>query len=146
MPIELRTFTDADHARAFALWLVTPGVGLSAADSPEGIQTFLARNPGTSFTAWYDQALVGTILCGHDGRRGLIHHLVTAPSHRRQGIATMLLRAGLDALRQHGIDKCHLLVFSSNLGGLSFWRGVGAQERTELSLLSLQTAPEDLGT
>lgn len=83
--------------------------------------------------------MVGTILCGHDGRRGLIHHLVTAQSHRRQGAGRALLRAGLQALRGCGIDKCHLLVFRSNIEGLAFWRAVSAQERTELALFSLAT-------
>lgn len=139
MPIEFRAFADKDYLNARALWERTPGVGLSDADSPDAIKAFLARNPGTSFVALDGSTLVGTVLCGHDGRRGLIHHLVTAASHRRQGIASALLRAGLSALRGHGIDKCHLLVFRSNEDGLKFWRSVAAQERTELALFSMAT-------
>lgn len=139
MAIEFRAFADSDYLQARALWEGTPGVGLSSADAPNAIKAFLARNPGTSFVALDGSVLVGTVLCGHDGRRGLIHHLVTARSHRRQGIATALLRAGLNALRGSGIDKCHLLVFRSNEDGLKFWRSVLAQERTELALFSLAT-------
>jgi N-acetylglutamate synthase len=143
MPIQLRAFSNHDYLQARALWEATPGVGLSDADAPEAIHAFLARNPGTSFVAVEGPALVGTILCGHDGRRGLIHHLVTGSAHRRRGTATALLRAGLSALRERGIDKCHLLVFRSNSDGLNFWRAVAAQERTELALFSLAT--EDAG-
>lgn len=139
MPIQYRAFENDDYVQARALWEATPGVGLSNADAPDAIRAFLARNPGTSFVAVEGDALVGTILCGHDGRRGLIHHLVTATSHRRLGVGTSLLRAGLKSLRKCGIDKCHLLVFHSNSAGLSFWRGVAAQERTELALFSLPT-------
>lgn len=139
MSIELRAFDESDYLQARTLWERTPGVGLSEADAPEAIKAFLARNPGTSFVALDGSVLVGTVLCGHDGRRGLIHHLVTAPSHRRRGIASALLRAGLKALRGCGIDKCHLLVFRSNEDGLKFWRAVAAHERTELSLFSLTT-------
>lgn len=139
MLLQFRAFVSADTILARVLWEATPGVGLGESDEPEAINTFLARNPGTSFVATDGEVLVGTILCGHDGRRGLIHHLATKRSHRRLGVGTALLRAGLDALRAQGISKCHLLVFRSNNDGLQFWRAVAAQERTELALFSLAT-------
>ena len=42
-------------------------------DSKEGVARFLKRNPTTSVVAEKDSvALCGSILCGHDGRRGCI--------------------------------------------------------------------------
>jgi len=136
---ELRPFGPADYDAARALWERTPGVGLSAADERAPLERFLRRNPGLSFVAMRQGELAGTILCGHDGRRGLVHHLVTAPAHRRHGVARALLHAGLAALAAQGIDKCHLLVFRDNPGGIAFWRAVAATERLELSLFSLAT-------
>jgi len=141
-PAAIRCFEPADHPAARALWEATPGVGLSAADERDPIERFLARNPGLSFLAALDGRVIGTILCGHDGRRGLIHHLVVAPDCWRRGLGRTLLRRGLGALRGAGIDKCHLLVFGSNDAGLAFWRSVGASERRELALLSLPTTGE----
>lgn len=138
-PLLVRPFIATDYPPARALWEATPGVGLSEADTPSAIAVYLDRNPGTSFVATDADVLVGTILCGHDGRRGLIHHLVTAATHRRRGIASQLLRAGLGALQERGIQKCHLLVFRSNVDGLGFWRSVAARERTDLTLFSLDT-------
>ena len=135
----IRTFSPDDYLAARKLWEVTPGVGLSCADEQEPIRHFLARNPGLSFVAEEDGRLVGTILCGNDGRRGLIHHLVTAPAARRRGIGRELLRKGLVALRSQCIQKCHLLVFRSNADGLAFWRAVQASERNELALFSIET-------
>lgn len=137
--LQLRAFEAGDHGAALALWQRTPGVGLSAADGAAPIAAYLARNPGTSFVAELDGRLVGTVLCGHDGRRGLIHHLVTDPACRRQGVARALVRAALDALRAAGIDKCHLMVFGDNVDGRRFWLSVGAVQRTELGLFSLET-------
>jgi len=135
----IREFCSADHSAASALWQRTPGVGLSAADAPEAIAAYLLRNPGTSFVAEVEGTLVGTMLCGHDGRRGLIHHLVTDPAWRRQGVASMLVQHGLAALRTAGIGKCHLMVFADNAEGLAFWRRIGATQRVELQLFSLDT-------
>lgn len=124
---------------ARALWVKSPGVGLSEADKPHALAAYLARNRGTSFVAVEAGHVIGTILCGHDGRRGLIHHLVVAPGNQRKGLGRRLLRAGLDGLRRERIDKCHLLVFRSNEPGLAFWRAVNAEERLSLALFSLAT-------
>jgi putative acetyltransferase len=138
-PPDVRPFMPADYEAACALWQATPGLGRSDADEREPLLRFLARNPGCSFIAMHDAELVGTVLCGHDGRRGLVHHLVTAASMRRRGVGRRLLQAGLDALAAAGIRKCHLLVFRDNPDGLAFWRAVRATERTEMALLSMPT-------
>jgi ribosomal protein S18 acetylase RimI-like enzyme len=142
MAPHIRHFQSADYPAARLLWQETPGVGLSEADERKPIENFLSRNPGLSFVACEGEVLVGTILCGHDGRRGLIHHLVTAEKFRRRGMGRMLLRAGLQALSAQGVNKCHLLVFRSNPAGLAFWRAVAANERKELVLFSLSTASD----
>jgi len=136
---DIRPFVPSIYEQAIALWRSTPGVGLSEADGRAAIERFLARNPGLSFVAVDGERVVATILCGHDGRRGLIHHLVVAPAARRRGLATRLLRAALGALRAQGIDKCHLLVFRDNAEGLAFWRAAKATERTELAVFSVST-------
>jgi ribosomal protein S18 acetylase RimI-like enzyme len=139
--ITLAGFEPRHTAVALTLWERTAGVGLSGADEPQALAAFLSRNPGLSFVAEEAGQLVGTILCGHDGRRGFIYHLVVAEGHRRRGIGRCLLRRGLLALDEAGIQKCHVMVFKSNGPGLAFWRAVGGEERVTLSLFSL--SPED---
>lgn len=139
MRYNLCSFERTHFRAARALWERMPGVGLSSADEEEPIARYLARNPGLSFVAEDDGRLIGTVLCGHDGRRGLIHHLVVAPVHPRRGVGRALLLAGLGAMRREGIDKCHLLVFRTNAGGLAFWSAVGARERVEIALCSVDT-------
>ena len=138
-PLLLRPFDIDDHATALALWQRTPGVGLSAADEAPALRAYLLRNPGTSFVAERDGTVVGTVLCGHDGRRGLIHHLVTDPAARRQGVARQLVQRALATLHAQGIGKCHLMVFADNADGLAFWAAIGGQLRDELALVSLTT-------
>ena len=140
MPIRLEPFTTKHYSAVRAIWEVTDGVGLSGADSQAAITQFLARNPGTSYVALDDAKLVATILVGHDGRRGLIHHLAVAASHRRQGIGKRLVAEGLAALARAGMQKCHLLVFAENVEGRAFWQMVGAGHRDKLVVLSLLTA------
>jgi len=121
------------------------GVGLSSSDTFEAVARFLERNPGLSLVAVEGEAVVGTILCGHDGRRGFIHHLAVAPSQRRRGIGRALVSDALAALRAAQITKCHLLVFHENAEGREFWKRIGAEERVTLSTFSLVTDGLDAG-
>lgn len=79
----LHEFSMDDYLDAAALWRDTPGVGLSNSDQPGAIAAFLARNPGLSFVARHGRALAGTVLCGHEGRRGHLYHVAVEPLYRR---------------------------------------------------------------
>jgi putative acetyltransferase len=99
MNIEIRPFTMVAYDRVLALWQQCEGVGLSEADSRESIQAYLSRNPGMSFIATGDGAVVGAVLCGHDGRRGYIHHLAVHPQSRRRSVGRRLVEQCLRALQ-----------------------------------------------
>lgn len=139
MSLEVRVFELEDHAQAAALWESIDGIGLSSATSLEGVARFLERNPGLSFVASHDGVVVGTVLCGHDGRRGLIHSVAVHAAHRRQGLARAMVKRALAALKEQGIEKCHLFVFNDNAEGRAFWKRIGAEDRTDLGVFSLYT-------
>ena len=136
MNCDIRAMTAETYDDVLALWSATEGVGLSSADSREQISRYLQRNPGLSLLAWLDDALAGAVLCGHDGRRGYIHHLAVRPGYRRQGIGRLLVQQCLAGLRRQGIEKCHLFVFSQNASAIAFWAAIGFTGRTELSMMS----------
>ena len=101
-------------------------------DSAEGLGRFLARNPGMSFCVKTADGIVGTILCGHDGRRGHLYHTAVLPEMRGQGIGRALVDAALDALRGAGISKAGLLVFADNALGNRFWDQFGFSARNDV--------------
>ena len=136
MSIQIRKFRPEDHSAAMALWKRCEGMGLSDADSPCAIKKFLELNPGLSFVAEEDGVLIGTVLCGNDGRRGFLYHLAVDPSHRRQGLGRKLAETSLEALKAIGIQKCHIMVFQSNESGKAFWQSSGWVLRPEIALLS----------
>lgn len=119
-----------------SLWKRIEGLGLSSADERPAMRTYLERNPGLSLSAWEDDRLIGTILCGHDGRRGYIHHLAVDQDYRRSGIGNMLVDRALSSLKKLGIQKCHLFMFENNEIGRQFWKDAGWTERTDLTIFS----------
>ncbi len=134
--IEIREMQPSDYAAVRALWEQTPGIGLSAADEPGAITSFLDRNPGLSFVASEGGRLVGTALCGHDGRRGYLYHLAVHSDARGRGIGSALVQRALDALSACGIVKCHLFVFRDNVPGNAFWTRTGWVLRKDLNVFS----------
>lgn len=130
----IRIMTKDDYDAVSHLWRSTPGMGLNDRDdSCFGIERYLRRNPTTCFVAEKEGQITGAILAGHDGRRGFIYHTAVAPSLQRQGIGSALVAAALDALKQEGITKVALVVFSKNAAGNQFWERQGFTLRTDLS-------------
>lgn len=136
MPIIYRIMTIIDYEPVYDLWKSTPGIGLSDADSREGIEKFLEANPGRCFVALSGDELVGTVMCGCDGRRGYLHHLAVRADQRGQGIGRQLVEECMAALRAIGIDKVHIFVIKDNESGKVFWRNAGWQERHDLTVMS----------
>ena len=142
MRVVIREMTIEYYDETVALWHAVPGVDVTSADARDGVAAFLERNPGLSSVALDGGAVIGTVLCGHDGRRGYISHLAVANTHRRMGIGSALVRRCIELLGESGIQKCHVFVFRENGLALSFWHGTEWTQRVELELLSMFTTPD----
>jgi ribosomal protein S18 acetylase RimI-like enzyme len=133
MNIEYRLMNIEDYEQAYDLWILC-GNGLNNKDdSREGIDKYLKRNPSTSFVAVCEEKVVGVILCGHDGRRGIIQHACVSPEYRRFGIGSKLVDLALEALKAEGINKVLLVAFKKNEGGNKFWESQGFTLREDLN-------------
>src|SRR5947209_17178874 len=105
-----REMVLADYNEVQRLWAETPGLCLGDDDTAERIALYLARNPGLCFVALDEQRIAGTVLAGHDGRRGILRHLAVAKPYRGKGIGRQLVRVALEGLSGQGIQKCNVFV------------------------------------
>jgi ribosomal protein S18 acetylase RimI-like enzyme len=138
--VEIVEMTIQDYDEVAGLWRNTEGVGLDeATDTREGIAAYLCRNPGLSYVARFEGRTIAAVLCGHDGRRGYLHHLAVAPAHRRKGIGRAAVEACLEKLGSLGIRRCNIFLFSDNEPGAEFWRRIGWGERADLRVLQKPT-------
>ncbi|ANS74235.1 GCN5 family acetyltransferase [Paenibacillus yonginensis] len=128
-----------DYEGAYRLWEITPGMGLSSADSRTAIASFLSRNEGLSYVCRQGEQVVGTVLCGHDGRRGFLYHVAVDQKHRGQALAGQLVARSLSGLKEQGIEKCHLMVIQDNEVGKHFWSKTGWQLRDQILFYSHHT-------
>ena len=132
----VRALLAADYEAVVTLWRASEGIGLSKADEFMPICRYLERNPDMSLVAEVDGKIIGAVLCGHDGRRGYLHHLAIAAEFRGQGIGLQLVKDCLGKLSRENIDKCHIFVYPDNDRGLQFWRKVGFAGRMDILLCS----------
>ena len=135
--IRIRPMTISDHPAAMDLWKITPGIGLSAADEAESMRIYLERNPNMSQCALSGENLIGTVLAGHDGRRGYLHHLCVHDGFRGRGVGRSLVTRALETLRAQGLNKAHAFLFSDNEDGRAFWTRIGWTWRTDIGVVSV---------
>ncbi len=134
--IALHELAMTDYEAVRALWEQSEGVGLNESDTPEAIALFLKRNPGLSLVACNSDGLVvGAVLCGHDGRRGYLHHLAVSRPYRHQGLGRRLVTECLARLRAQGIPKCNIFLYANNEAGRAFWLREGWATREDLVVL-----------
>ncbi len=72
-----------------------------------------------------DGKIIGSILCGSDGRQGALYHVCVAKEYRRQGIGTRMVGYCMQQLKAMGINKVGLIAFTSNEAGNAFWKQIG---------------------
>ena len=130
----IRTMTIEDFEQVHALWMTIKGFGIrSIDDSKEGVERFLKRNPTTSVVAEIDNKIVGSILCGHDGRRGCLSHVCVDAKYRRHGIGKAMVVYAMQALKREKINKVSLIAFTVNDIGNAFWNTIEWTERKDLN-------------
>jgi ribosomal protein S18 acetylase RimI-like enzyme len=105
-------------------------VELAEGDSVEELTQYLRRNPGFSFVAIVSEQLVGAVLAGHDGRRGLLYHLAVSREHRGAGLGRALVTRSIAALKGAGVVRVLILVSRDNPIGEKFWSKQGWEALT----------------
>lgn len=141
----IREMKIDDYDEVFALWKKIKGFGLrSIDDSRAGVDRFLKRNPTTSVVAEEDGKIVGSILCGHDGRRGCFYHVCVDHDYRRRGIGKSMVVFAMEALRREEINKVSLIAFTQNDVGNAFWNTIGWTRRLDLNYYDFTLNKENI--
>ena len=141
----IRVMTMEDYDEVKALWLKIKGFGIrSIDDSREGVERFVKRNPTTSVVAIEDGKIVGSILCGHDGRRGTLYHVCVDEAYRMRGIGKSMVVKCMEALLEEHINKVTIIAFTKNDVGNAFWKEIGWTKREDLNYYDFTLNEENI--
>jgi len=141
--MQIIVYNMADYDEVTALMRRTPGVSLRDADSREATARYLERNPDLSFLAVDAGKIIGCAMCGHDGRRGYLQHVIMDPAYRGRGVANELVERCLAGLARLGIDKTHIDVLVDNELGNTYWMRRGWQRREDIYRYSMNRTGRD---
>ncbi len=131
----LRAMKIEDYEEVFQLWESIKGFSIrSVDDSFQGIEKFLIRNPDLSVVAVNENGqIIGTILCGHDGRRGGFYHVCVKEEYRHLGIGHKMVEVCTKNLQKEGINKINLIAFTKNKVGNAFWKMLHWKSRSDVN-------------
>jgi len=127
--VEFKTFDYDTHlGSVLALWEMSwPGVRISRSDSPERIRHKLERDPDLFLVAEQGGEVIGAVMGGYDGRRGMVYHLAVRSDARNRGVGKKLLEELESRLRAKGCVKYYLLVTRDNSQTIAFYENLGVQ-------------------
>ena len=124
----VRTFRWDDLPSVLALWQdAGPGVHLGRSDTPDEIRKKWEHDRDPFLVAEEDGRVIGAVLGGYDGRRGIVYHLAVTPRRRQNGIGRALMAEMDRRLAGKGCVKSYLLATPENQDAVAFYRRLGWQ-------------------
>lgn len=122
--MQIRAFRPSDEAAVIALWrecdLTRPWN-----DPRADIARKLTEQPELFLVGTLGAELVATAMVGFDGHRGWVYYLAVSPAHRRRAYGRSLMQEAERLLVERGCPKLNLLVRSSNVEVIEFYRRLG---------------------
>ena len=135
MSIEVIPYADGSHrGEVVALWKGVFGYETAHNDPHLSIDRKLAAVDELFFVALSGATVVGTIMAGYDGHRGWIYSVAVAPSHRHQGIGSLLVGHAERALARKGCVKINLQILEGNDGTVEFYETLGFAVEPRISM------------
>ena len=122
----IRAFRMSDYDGLISLW---DAAGLhynpEGRDSRAELRKQIAFRNTLYLVAEIDDRIMGSLLGTHDGRKGWLNRLAVAPAHRREGLATRLVKEAEKRFARQGIDMTACLVEDWNRDSMRFFESMG---------------------
>jgi ribosomal protein S18 acetylase RimI-like enzyme len=122
---------DADIAAVVALW---QRCGLTRPwNEPEADIALARQGSNAAVLLGRDgDAVVASVLVGHDGHRGCVYYVAVDPEHRKKGFGRAIMSAAEDWLRARGILKLNLMVRPDNTQVQAFYETLDYDEQERM--------------
>jgi ribosomal protein S18 acetylase RimI-like enzyme len=126
---------DTDPAALITFWKEND-VTLSSTDTASEVGRAAAMHSKLFIVAQDAEGIAGTVWGTFDGRRGYVVHLAVRRDLRGGGLGTELMQRLEAEFKLIGCHKVHLFVEEHNTGVSRFYRKLGWQERSDITLFS----------
>jgi ribosomal protein S18 acetylase RimI-like enzyme len=126
--LTIAPIADTDVAAVAALW---QRCGLTRPwNDPTSDIAFARKGPNSAVLVGREtNAIVASVMVGHDGHRGWVYYVAVDPDHRQKKYGRVVMNAAENWLRERGIEKLMLLVRSDNTAVKAFYQQLGYDEQ-----------------
>ena len=116
IPVNIRTFKfPDDYPPVVELWERSgPGIHVGRSDTLNEVAKKIQRDPDLFLVADLQDEIIGVVIGGFDGRRGMIYHLAVDKEFRQFGVGTALMETLENRLREKGCLRSYLMVRTDN--------------------------------
>lgn len=114
--VNIRTFKfPDDYPPVVELWERSgPGIHVGRSDTLNEVAKKIQRDPDLFLVADLQDEIIGAVIGGFDGRRGMIYHLAVDKEFRQFGVGTALMETLENRLREKGCLRSYLMVRKDN--------------------------------
>lgn len=124
--IDIIPYSDDKHRNEVtALWREALGYKDAHNNPNLSIDKKIAQNDDLFFVAVIGVSVIGTIMAGYDGHRGWIYSVAIAPTYRRQGLGSRLIKHAERELIAKGCVKINLQLSEGNESVTEFYESLG---------------------
>ncbi len=123
----IREVADRDVDALIALWHAC-GLVRPWNDPVRDIAFARQGAHSTILLAEVEGAVAAGVMVGHDGHRGWMYYVASAPDKRGAGLGKAVINAAEDWLRKRGVWKAQLLVRQDNKAVTGFYERLGYGE------------------
>jgi len=131
----IKKLTLSDYPSLIEIWKEA-GFKIGKSEEKQEVEKFLQTNPNTSLGIYINDTLIGCILGGYDGRRGLIHHFAVRKEHQGKGYGKALLNQLMAIFKENGVVKVSFWVKKDNTQVIPFYERNGFILRDDLITMS----------
>jgi len=141
--VVIRKFQIEDYEAVISLWKIGEiPYKPRGRDTRDKILEEITKETAIFLVAEIDGQVVGSVLGTHDGRKGWINRLATAPEFRQRGIARLLLKEAEDKIHELGIEIIACLIEDYNRGSMDFFQHAGYTKHTDIIYFTKRKYPE----
>jgi ribosomal protein S18 acetylase RimI-like enzyme len=126
--LDISPLDDADIDAVVSLW---ERCGLTRPwNDPRADIAFARRGASSAILVGKsDNAVIATVMVGHDGHRGWFYYVAVDPERQGQGLGRAIMAAGEEWLRAQGVEKAQLIVRAGNEKVRAFYEALGYGEQ-----------------
>ncbi|MBU1286332.1 MAG: GNAT family acetyltransferase [Alphaproteobacteria bacterium] len=139
MALHIREFREADRATLIALW-ETCGLTRPWNDPDADIDRIQVSRDATILFGTVDDAVVASVMVGHDGHRGWIYYLAVTLDRQARGHGREMMAEAELWLTARGAPKVQLMVRQENEDAADFYSALG-YERQDVTVLGKWLTP-----